>query len=111
QIPGRATEREIAAAARQPVAVHDVIGTVLRQSVPQLVPVLPAIARARDEQFSVERHALCVRFARHEPSGFAVLLVDRYGEAEVHALLGAADFAPGARAVRAAEHARVVLLP
>src|SRR6266699_2644230 len=92
------------------VAIGEIVGVLLRQSLREHLEAFPPIPRARHDDPALHRDALLVAHARHEPGGVRVVGMHRDREAEPRGL-DRGDLLPRRRAVGGAEYAVVVLDP
>src|SRR5437763_10684838 len=81
---GRADREPVARLVdREAVAIDEIVGMLLRQPAAQNLERAAAIARARDDEYGVERDAPLDLVRRHEPGGVGVLGMHRGGDAEL----------------------------
>src|SRR6266487_3582163 len=92
------------------VAIGEIVGVLLRQSLREHLEAFAPIPGARHDDPALHRDALLVAHARHEPGGVRVVGMHRDREAEPRGL-DRGDLLPRRRAVGGAEHAVVVLDP
>ena len=94
---------------RQAVAEDEVIGVFLRQAFFQALESLAAVPRARHHQGAINRNALLVLDAGHEPGRVRVIGVNRHAKAEGRRL--GLHLGPALRVVHRFENAAVMLHP
>src|SRR6266699_1071040 len=92
------------------VAIGEIVGVLLRQSLREHLEAFAPIPRARHDDPALHGDALLVAHARHEPGGVRVVGMHRDREAEPRGF-DRGDLLPRRRAVGGAEHAIVVLDP
>ena len=111
EIARGAAKRDGVAADAQRMTIDDVVCVFLGQSLAELLPGIAAIFCAADKQSAADRHALLIGNARHDPGGLTIMVVRRDRKSEMNTLLWLTDLLPSLGAIRAVEHAAVVLLP
>lgn len=94
----------------QRVAIDEVVGMFLRQAIGAGGESFPAIARAGDDEFAVDRDAQFVFYRRYKPRGAGILRVNRYGETKSRRS-DVFNFMPASEIVGGLENTVVVLGP